>query len=75
MYAIRSYYAIVNFQYPEITKETVDIALKLYGSGGKSSKAIVDTYENSVKKFNLYIEEMITTLPDPAEWHTSYNFV
>ncbi|MGK0271566.1 MAG: type I restriction enzyme R subunit [Cocleimonas sp.] len=61
---------IVNFQYPEITKETVDIALKLYGSGGSSSKAIVDTYENSVKKFNLCIEEMITSLPDPAEWQT-----
>lgn len=61
---------IVNFQYPEITKETVDIALKLYGSGGSSSKAIVDTYENSVKKFNLCIEEMITTLPDPAEWQS-----
>jgi len=61
---------IVNFQYPEITRETVDIALKLYGSGGKSSKAIVDTYENSVKKFCLNIEEMIPTLPDPAEWQT-----
>ena len=61
---------IVNFQYPEITKETVDIALKLYGSGGKSSKAIVDTYENSVKKMRLNIDEMITTLPDPAEWQT-----
>ncbi|MBI9069065.1 MAG: type I restriction endonuclease subunit R [Salinivirgaceae bacterium] len=61
---------IVNFQYPEITKETVDKALKLYGSGGSSKKAIVDTYENSVKKFNLCIEEMIITLPDPAEWQT-----
>jgi type I restriction enzyme R subunit len=60
--------SIINFQYPEITKETVAIALKLYGSGGKSSKAIVDTYENSVKEFNLCIEDMITTLPDPAEW-------
>jgi type I restriction enzyme R subunit len=62
--------SIINFQYPEITKETVDIALKLYGSGGSSSKAIVDTYENSVKKFNLCIEEMITSLPNPAEWQT-----
>jgi len=59
---------IVNFQYPEITRETVDIALKLYGSGGKSSKAIVDSYEVSVKKFCLCIEEMIPTLPNPAEW-------
>jgi type I restriction enzyme R subunit len=61
---------IVNFQYPEITRETVDIALKLYGSGGKSSKAIVDTYINSVKKFCLCIEEMVQTLPDPAEWQS-----
>lgn len=61
---------IVNFQYPEITRETVDIALKLYGSGGKSSKAIVDTYINSVKKFYLCIEEMVQTLPDPAEWQS-----
>ncbi|MRT93011.1 HsdR family type I site-specific deoxyribonuclease [Ancylomarina sp. 16SWW S1-10-2] len=59
---------IVNFQYPEITRETVDVALKLYGSGGKSSKAIVDTYETSVKQFCLCIEEMVQTLPNPAEW-------
>lgn len=61
---------IVNFQYPEITRETVDKALKLYGSGGKSSKAIVDTYVNSVKKFNLCIEELVLTLPDPSMWQT-----
>lgn len=59
---------IINFQYPEITKETVGIALKLYGSGGSNSKAIVDTYENSVKKFHLNIDEMVPTLPDPADW-------
>ncbi|MBN2651259.1 MAG: type I restriction endonuclease subunit R [Spirochaetales bacterium] len=59
---------IVNFQYPEITRETVDIALKLYGSGGSSSKAIVDTYENSVRKLKVNIEEMIPTLPNPADW-------
>ena len=61
---------IVNFQYPEITKETVGIALKLYGSGGSNSKAIVDTYENSVKKFHLNIDEMVPTLPDPADWQS-----
>lgn len=62
--------SIVNFQYPEITREKVDIALKLYGSGGSSSKVIVDTYENSVKQFKLCIEEMVSTLPDPAEWQS-----
>ena len=61
---------IVNFQYPEITRETVDIALKLYGSGGKSGEAIVDTYENSVRKLKVNIEEMIPTLPNPADWQS-----
>ena len=61
---------IINFQYPEITRETVDTALKLYGSGGSSSRAIVDTYENSVEKFRLNIGEMRPTLPDPADWQT-----
>lgn len=59
---------IINFQYPEITRENVDTALRLYGSGGNSSKVIVDTYENSVKKFKLNVDEMILTLPNPAEW-------
>ncbi|MEH7252343.1 hypothetical protein V7111_09505 [Neobacillus niacini] len=40
----------------------------LYGSDGKSSKAIVDTYETAVKKFGIKIAEMIPTLPDPTDW-------
>ncbi|WBW95262.1 type I restriction endonuclease subunit R [Oceanirhabdus sp. W0125-5] len=59
---------IVNFQYPRLTEKTVDIALELYGSGGKSSKAIVDTYDTAVKKLTIKINEMIPTLPDPTEW-------
>ncbi|MBN2788911.1 MAG: HsdR family type I site-specific deoxyribonuclease [Candidatus Delongbacteria bacterium] len=62
--------SIVNYQYPEITRETVDIALKLYGSGGSSSKAIVDTYENAVRKLKICIDEMIPTLPEPSDWKT-----
>ncbi len=62
--------SIVNFQYPEITRETVNIALKLYGSGGSSSKAIVDIYENAVRKLKISIDEMIPTLPNPADWQT-----
>jgi type I restriction enzyme R subunit len=62
--------SIVNYQYPEITRETVDIALKLYGSGGKSSKVIVATYENAVRKLKVNIEEMIPTLLNPADWKT-----
>lgn len=61
---------IINFQYPRLTEQIVDQALKLYGSGGKSSKAIVDTYETAVKKLAIKVNEMIPTLPDPTEWQT-----
>lgn len=61
---------IINFQYPRITEEIVNQALKLYGSGGKSSKAIVDTYETAVKKLSIKVTEMIPTLSDPTEWQT-----
>jgi type I restriction enzyme R subunit len=61
---------VINFQYPRITKETVDKALKLYGSGGSSSKAIVEPYETAVQKFNICIDEMIPTLPDPSNWQS-----
>lgn len=59
---------IINFQYPKITEEMVNIALKLYGSGGKSSRAIVDTYPTAVEKLNIKISEMIVTLLDPTKW-------
>jgi len=64
---------IINFQYPRLTEQTVNQALKLYGSGGKSSKAIVDTYETAVKKLAIKVTEMIPTLPDPTEWQTIEN--
>ncbi|REK71500.1 type I restriction endonuclease subunit R, EcoR124 family [Paenibacillus paeoniae] len=64
---------IVNFQYPRITEEIVNTALKLYGSGGKSSKAIVDTYDTAVKKLEIKIKEMILTLPNPTEWQSIEN--
>ncbi|MBY6950151.1 type I restriction endonuclease subunit R, EcoR124 family [Clostridium botulinum] len=59
---------IVNFQYPRLTKQTVETALKLYGSGGSSSKAIVDTYIVAVEKFRISVLEMVESLPDPSEW-------
>lgn len=59
---------IVNFQYPRLTKETVETALKLYGSGGSSSKAIVDTYIVAVEKFNIKALEMVKSLQDPSQW-------
>lgn len=61
---------IINFQYPRITEETVNTALELYGSGGKSSKAIVDTYPTAVKKLEVEVYQMIPELPDPTEWQT-----
>lgn len=59
---------IVNFQYPRLTKEMVETALKLYGSGGSSSKAIVDTYIVAVEKFNIKALEMVKSLQDPSQW-------
>ncbi|HID0793742.1 TPA: type I restriction endonuclease subunit R, EcoR124 family [Clostridium botulinum] len=59
---------IVNFQYPRLTKQTVETALKLYGSGGSSSKAIIDTYIVAVEKFRISVLEMVESLPDPSEW-------
>ena len=60
--------SIVNFRYPKITEEGVNIALELYGSGGTSSRAIVEHYETAVEKFSLKVQEMIKALPDPTEW-------
>ena len=62
--------SIVNFQYPRMTEESVNIALKLYGSGGKSSLAIVDIYATAVKKLKIKIDAMIPTLENPTEWAT-----
>ncbi len=59
---------IINFKYPRLTKQTVETALKLYGSGGSSSKAIVDTYIVAVEKFNVKALEMIKSLPEPSDW-------
>lgn len=61
---------IINFQYPRITEEIVNQALKLYGSGGKSSKAIVEPYHTAVEKLAIKISEMVSTLPDPTSWQT-----
>lgn len=61
---------IINFQFPRITEDQVNKALKLYGSGGKSSKAIVEPYQTAVEKLAIKIREMIITLPDPTEWQT-----
>ncbi len=59
---------IINFQYPRMTEETVNTALELYGSGGKSSPAIVDLYETAVKKLKIKVDILIPVLPDPTNW-------
>lgn len=59
---------IINFQFPRITEENVNNALKLYGSGGTSSKAIVEKYEVAVDKLKKSISEMVETLTKPSDW-------
>lgn len=60
--------SIVNFKYPAMTAKTVDEALKLYGSGGQSTKAIVDLYDVAVEKLTIKIQDLISVLPDPSSW-------
>ena len=60
--------SIVNFQYPKITEETVNDALILYGSGGKSSKAIVKPYSEAVEVFVNDAQEVMDILKDPTAW-------
>ncbi len=59
---------ILNFQYPRITEEMVNEALTLYGSGGKSSPAIMEPYKTAVEQLAIKISDMIPTLPDPTAW-------
>lgn len=66
--ASKEFGTIINFQYPKITEESVNEALKLYGSGGKSSKVIVDQYDIAVSKLKKLLSDMILTLPEPSEW-------
>ncbi len=68
--AEKEFGSIINFQLPRITEDMVNEALRLYGSGGKSSKAIVEPYETAVEKFAIKVSEMIPTLPDPTSWQT-----
>lgn len=71
--ASKEFGTIINFQYPKITEESVNEALKLYGSGGKSSKVIVDQYDIAVSKLKQLLNDMILTLPEPSEWASIKN--
>ena len=66
--ASKEFGTIINFQYPKITEESVNEALKLYGSGGKSSKVIVDQYDIAVSKLKILLSDMVLTLSEPSEW-------
>ncbi|TRW76585.1 type I restriction endonuclease subunit R, EcoR124 family [Lactococcus lactis] len=66
--ATKEFGTIINFQYPRITEEIVNDALKLYGSGGKSSRVIVDHYEVAVSKLKQLLGELVLTLSKPSEW-------
>lgn len=66
--ASKEFGTIINFRYPKITEEIVNKALKLYGSGGKSRKAIVDHYDVAVSKLNLLLSDLVLALPEPSEW-------
>ena len=60
--------SVVNFKFPAITEEQVNRALKLYGSGGTSSRVIVEKYEEVVRHFYISTEVMMGLLPNPKEW-------
>lgn len=59
---------IINYQYPAMTEENVNTALKLYGSGGKSSQAIVEHYDVAVAHFAKSVDEMKAVLANPTAW-------
>lgn len=60
--------SIVNFKYPRLTEESVNTALRLYGSGGESSRVIKPKYENAVELFTIAADLMRGTLADPTKW-------
>ncbi|MEB7691187.1 HsdR family type I site-specific deoxyribonuclease [Staphylococcus equorum] len=65
--------SIINFQYPKISEEKVDNALKLYGTGGTSSKVIIEPYDTAVEQLNIKMEEMKLIMPDPTSWQEIQN--
>ena len=65
---------IINFQFPRMTEESVNEALLLYGSGGRSSSVLVEKYEDAVKILRSTFESLVSELPDPdSRWSTIMN--
>src|SRR5699024_11593541 len=65
--------SIINFQYPRITEEQVDKDIKLYGTGGTSSKAIVEPYDTAVEKLKEKVQALQATMSDPTSWQAIQN--
>lgn len=65
--------SIINYKYPRMTEEAVNAALRLYGSGGTSSRALMPTYADSVRMLAADISIMVTCLPDPTAWQDIKN--
>jgi type I restriction enzyme R subunit len=61
---------IINYKFPRITKEAVNTALQLYGSGGKNSRVIVDEYKVATLKLYNLVLSLISSLPEPTKWQT-----
>ena len=59
---------IVNFQYPAKSRYALERALKLYGSGGTSSRVIVDEYAVVVKQMVPLFETLQESLAYPERW-------
>ena len=66
--AEKEFGSIINYQFPAMTANDVDTALRLYGSGGSSSPAIVPTYEVAVAKLKELLSAMQQILPVPSAW-------
>ena len=60
--ATKEFGTIINFQYPRITEEIVNDALKLMAVAVKSSRVIVDHYEVAVSKLKQLLGELVIDL-------------
>lgn len=59
---------IINFQFPRITEASVTKALELYGSGGNSSRVIVEEYQSASNKLKPLVIKLQGVLNDPTNW-------
>lgn len=60
--------SVINFKFPRISEDNVNEALKLYGSGGKSSSVIMPYYDEAVRQLHTAMIALRTVLKDPTRW-------